>query len=294
VTPSTPLFLLIAIAAPMLVLIVIGRAKAHRRRAALPNADATAGSVFEPQAERDPSFLLRRFTLPQRTYIGQQYAAAWVCFLLFFYLLFVVACIGLLPDQRFPVQLTMAGYFAEALAFVASVVVVTTLKTPSYATFNRTRPLTYRFLFWARALVILASFLAAIQAAFSASTLLFIIIYGPVGKLASVRAGSILRLDLSMLTTTALVFSIFVFLSFLPLSWPRLAEKKWILLIVGGVAGSQAVFFSRFLLKTPAARALFLFPAQAAPSAYTFALVPLVCVAVLLFFAERLASRLEI
>jgi hypothetical protein len=303
-TLSLPFVLMMAVAAPILVLIVIARVKAYRRRASTALTAEDPEVRLEPRAELAPSLLLSRLTLPQRTYLRQQYGTARVCFILSTYVLFVTASVGLLPEkvhaaiavsatqqvwQSYQSQLTAVGYFAEVFGFLAAVIVITTLKTAPYVTFNRTRPLSFRFLFWGRASVILASLLAATQVALLASVMLLTLIYGPVWRLGSVLLGSMLRLDLSML-----IFSIFVFLSFIPGPWSRTSKSSVIPAFLGGLIGSQAVFFSRFLLKTPTARALFLFPAQIPPNSCVLALVPLVCVAGLLYFAERLSTRFEV
>jgi hypothetical protein len=279
-TLSLPFVLMMAVAAPILVLIVIARVKAYRRRASTALTAEDPEVRLEPRAELAPSLLLSRLTLPQRTYLRQQYGTARVCFILSTYVLFVTASVGLLPEK--------------VHAAIAVSAVITTLKTAPYVTFNRTRPLSFRFLFWGRASVILASLLAATQVALLASVMLLTLIYGPVWRLGSVLLGSMLRLDLSMLTTTTLIFSIFVFLSFIPGPWSRTSKSSVIPAFLGGLIGSQAVFFSRFLLKTPTARALFLFPAQIPPNSCVLALVPLVCVAGLLYFAERLSTRFEV
>jgi hypothetical protein len=306
-TLSTPFVVAVAAVVPILALIVIGRVRAYRRRAAQP--EESAGYRFEPKAERTPSLFLRRFTLPQRTYLNSQFADARICFVVCTYILLVTAAIGLLPNQlhvvttasyaqqvwaRYQDQLTVAGYVAETLSFMIALIVVATLQSRHYANFIRTRPLSFRFLFWGRAFVALASLLAATQAAFLASILLVRFTYGPIWKLASVSLAPVFRVDLSMLTTTALIFSSFVFLALLPRRWSMSGKFKFIPVFLGAAFGSQFLHVSRFLLTTFAAKVLFLFPAQTPPQRYSYALVPLGCVVALLFLAERLSARFEI
>jgi hypothetical protein len=305
---SAPDVLAAAAIAPILGLIVIGRVKAYRSRAAGP-PDESAGTRFEPEPERTPALFLGRFTLPQRTYLKQQFSAARICFVLCAYIFFVAAGIGLLPDQlpfvtaashdlhiwrRYQDQLTMAGYFAEVSALFTAAVVVATLQSPPYGNFNRTRPLSLRFLFRGRAFIVLAGLLVATQAGLLASILLLRFTYGPVWKAASTPSRSVFQLDLSMLTTTALLFSLCIFLAFIPRSWRANGKSKFIPALLGAVFGSQLFSATRFLSTTFAAKILFWFPAEALPQRYPYALVPLGCAVALLFLAERLSARFEV
>ena len=93
---------------------------------------------------------------------------------------------------------------------------------------------------------------------------------------------------------TAVIFSIFVFLAFLPLRWSMTGKLKFLPVFLGVTFGSQFVQVPRFLLTTFTGKVLFLFPAQALPQRYTYALVPLACLVALLYLAERLSARFEI
>lgn len=296
---SPPLTAAIAAVVPILALIVIARVNAYRRNAISENS---AEAILEPAGDRTPGFFLGRFTLPQRTYLAQQSNAARICFALFAYMIFSITSGSLITAARGPqqvwqmyqVQLTAAGYFAEVFGFVTALVVINNLQTPPQGSFHRTRPLSYRFLFWGRVLPLLGSLLAATQAGLLASIVLLRFTYGPVWESVSSSRRSAVQFDLSMLTTTTLVFSIFVFVAFLPRRWSMLGKMKFVPILLGAALGSQAVFLSRFLLTRRVARALFLFPAQAGPQPFAFALVPLVFVVGLLFFGERLSTKFEI
>jgi hypothetical protein len=292
---SPPLTAAIAAVVPILALIVIARVNAYRRNAISENS---AEAILEPAGDRTPGFFLGRFTLPQRTYLAQQSNAARICFALFAYMIFSITSGSLITAARGPqqvwqmyqVQLTAAGYLAEVFGFVTALVVIDNLQ----GSFHRTRPLSYRFLFWGRVLPLLGSLLAATQAGLLASIVLLRFTYGPVWESVSSSRRSAVQFDLSMLTTTTLVFSIFVFVAFLPRRWSMLGKMKFVPILLGAALGSQAVFLSRFLLTRRVATALFLFPAQAGPQPFAFALVPLVFVAGLLFFGERLSTKFEI
>jgi hypothetical protein len=320
-TLSPHLVTAIAIIAPGLVFIVYGRVRAHRHRGALVAEDQPirgkrgraglenqANILFERKAEPVPSFLLRRFTVPQRTYLRQQYAPAITGYMLCAYLIFVAVSVGLLSRNpsyaaanvalriwsSYVDVLTGAGYLSVIAALLTAMTVVAYLKTPSSAVFMRTRPLSHRFLFWGRTSFALAGILAATLTTILASMLLLFFIYGPVWKLAVGWLASIVRLSLSLLTTTALVFSIFVALSCLSRRTPAKGSRAFLPALLGGIFCTLAIRAPRFAFTSTIPRMFFLFPTQASPQPLAFALVPMLCVVMLLLLAQRLSTRFEI
>jgi len=313
-TLSTPVVIAIAFFGPIAVLMVIGRIKAYLRRAAPVTAEELSlSSLSEPKAELSPNILMRRFNLPQRTYLRAQYALALTCSALSAYVLFVSASLGLLPEhirmyasanpyqriwESYVDMLSATGHLSLAFAFLGGLMVVSYLKAPTSAVFIRTRPISQKFLFWGRASFALASILAGALTAIAASVLLLFLVYGPVWKLASAPPASIFRMGLSILTTTALVFSLFIFVTCLFRGTPLRGGSRFLPVLLGITIGSQLLRVSRLAFSTHAPGFLFLFPVQALPQALpvplTFALVPIVSAAALLWIAQRLSTQFEI
>ena len=158
-TLSPHLVTAIAIIAPGLVFIVYGRVRAHRHRGALVAEDQPirgkrgraglenqANILFERKAEPVPSFLLRRFTVPQRTYLRQQYAPAITGYMLCAYLIFVAVSVGLLSRNpsyaaanvalriwsSYVDVLTGAGYLSVIAALLTAMTVVAYLENTKF------------------------------------------------------------------------------------------------------------------------------------------------------------------
>jgi hypothetical protein len=284
---SPYLCIAIAIIAPGRVLIICVRVRAHSHRGALVAErqpirgkrgrgvrENRANIPFERKAEPAPSFLLRRFTGPQRTYLRQQLTPAITGYMLCAYLVFVAVSVGLLArNQSYAATslaprvwssyvdvLTNAGYLSVIAALLTAMTVVAYLKTPSSAVFMRTRPLSHRFLFWGRTSFALAGILAAMLTAILTSMLLLSFIYGPVWKAALGWLASIVRLSLSLLTTTALVFSIFVALSCLSRRTPKKGGRVFLPALLGGIFGTLAIHAPRFAFTSAIPRIFFSFP----------------------------------
>jgi len=321
-TLSAPVVVAIAFFAPMLVLVVIGRIKMYRRRVASLAAEQPsllqrtngesarrAGILFDPPAEVTPNVLMRRFTLPQRTYLRQQHVLALTCSVLFAYILFVLASTGLLPEhiQMYasggPSQriwksyldvITATGHLSLAFAFLSGLLAVSYLKTPASAVFLRTRPLSRKFLFWGRISFAFASLQTGTLTGIIASILLLFVVYGPVWRVAYGPPASVFRLGLSMLTTTALAFSITVFCSCLSRRDRLRGRLKFLPVLLGAMVGLNAIRVSHFPLATRVPEILFLFPAQASTGPLAFALVPILCAVALLWIAQHLSTHFEI
>jgi hypothetical protein len=157
----------------------------------------------------------------------------------------------------------------------------------------RTRPLSLRFLFWGRTLIALSGLLGGIMTAFLGSNLLLVLCYGPVRKQVAVSLQSLLWLDLSMLATVALVFSLMVLFSCLP-KRATTGRMKYTAVLLGALVGSQVVHFFRLLSATPATRLLFFSSMQSSTGSLFPTLFRVVCVVALLAFAQRLSTRFEL
>jgi hypothetical protein len=304
-TISAPLVIAIAFVAPLLVLIVVGRVKLYRSK-----SESERQSIhFDPKAEPAPNVLLRRFNLPQRTYLRQQYRIALAGFALCAYVLFVTASLGLLPKhihmyssarlyqriwQSYVKVFTATGHLSFAFAFLSGLLAISYLKTPASAVFIRSRPLSHKFLFWGRTTFALAGLLTGTLTAIGASILLLFLIYGPVWKLASDPPASVFRLGLSMLTTAGLAFSITVCGSCLARRSRMRGGWKLPLVLFGVIFGFLAIPVSHLAVTTQIPRILFLFPAQASTERLAFALVPILSAAALLWLAQHLSTHFEI
>ncbi|MGC2110715.1 MAG: hypothetical protein WA655_14435 [Candidatus Korobacteraceae bacterium] len=181
----------------------------------------------------------------------------------------------------------------------------------------RTRPLTLRFLFWARTGSALTTLLASIATAAVGFLLLLLIFYGPVWNhvpstisaqgiteqeahdLISTLQTSPVRPVLSWLTTSTLIFSLIVALRSLP--WgSRLTSNSTfatMLLVLYWTLGLLLLLFC--LIWTPpslefARRILFLYNHRdAGPPPYACALIPVVIAAALLRLAQFFYARNE-
>jgi hypothetical protein len=187
-----------AILAPIFIFIIVATLKVRRRNRQQELEGEVPPSPFEPAPEPPPGIFLRRFTPAQRSYLREQRAiarigglyAAWIFFLLF--------SSGLSPefidqyggDQSLPQRVWfsylfhfgMAGGLCFMATLLASFVALSNLVSTPEASFIRTRPLTIRFLFWARAGSALGTLLAALITASACSFLLLLALHGPVWK----------------------------------------------------------------------------------------------------------------
>jgi hypothetical protein len=328
------LIFLFAIFAPVFILILIGRLKVRRKNRQQELEGDVPTPPFEPVSESQPGIFLRRFTPAQRVYLREQRAtarfggpyAAWI--------FFALLCSGLLPqfvdrygiDQSLPqrVWFSYLSQFAMGcgacgfIALFAALIALSNLVSISAASYIRTRPLTLRFLFWARVGPALATLLAAFLTAAACSFLLLVALHGPVwkhlfpdshsgaravfyGEHAQIEAmhlavsvqTSPLRLLFSAITSTLLTFSFVAVLMTLPLRNQRsrpFGVFSWcfaLLLLYEGfiMAGGS--------ISPHVARILFLYSNPGPPPPYVFALIPLLLSIAFLCLAQFQAARLE-
>jgi hypothetical protein len=329
-----PLFIVLGYLLPIVVLIVITRIRVRRRRAALALQGESQPKFIEPADEPQPGFFLSRFTLPQRTYLRRQRGWAFYGYAICAWILFVILSANLLPEQvhryvssqSLPQQVwdSYLGGFGLSgstvvciLAFMTAIISITDLRVPSGAVFMRTRPLSLRFLFWARVGLALATLLAAILTALLGSLLLLLIFYGPVWNHLQVVAvtpdamhrvvtlgtahqhrttpgdASLLHSWLSLLMMTAFIFSLIVATASLPLDFFGKPKSRLIPGLAGGLVGSQLLPFSRFVLSSRVAKVLLPHSGTGSPFPLQAWLVPLLLIAVLLWSAQSFSARAE-
>ena len=330
---SAGLVLFLEFIAPLVILIVYVRIKNlinKRKLAALQSQPISAPAPFEPKPEPTPNLFMRRFSLPQRAYLRQQiatgkafyYIAAWG-FIVFF-------TSGLLPQyvnrygleqplaQRvwysYLLHISVVNVIFGIMMLASALLAVSGLISASQAIFNRTRPLTLSFLFWARVLPAIATILASLATGMAVSFVLLLIFYGPVwlhlldasslSALTRVQASHLVQIlqtsapftFLSLITTALLIFSAAVVLISQPFPFLRNRPSKSVLLpltMFFGILGSEAVhflggpFFSRW------SRILFMYTTLGPPPPYVYALVPILASASLLVLAAFCISRVE-
>ena len=194
------------------------------------------------------------------------------------------------------------------------------LTTGATGAFNRTRPLTHRFLFWARILSAIATVFASLATAGVVSFVLLLVFYGPVwlhlldiaksgsnGPCRGCRRqayapypellqSSASRLFLSLATTALLIFSA-ALLVFSPSSRflnRRVPAYSSCVLTTLAVQAVRAIFTSRQRFGLLPA-AFFLCTGLGPPTRpYAYVLVPILVSASLLFIAQLLIRRVEL
>lgn len=193
------LFLPAALLGPFVLLVIYLRIRLVFKRRTSRAAEEPGRKLpvlFEPKEEAAPGFFLRRFTLPQRTYIREQYAIARVGYTICAWVMFVLLSSSLLPNQieRFDAafsqpQRVWFSYLhglgpmiimVALFSFLAATVAMTYLQERRQGSYVHTWPLSRKFLFWARTGSALATLLASILSATLGSLLLLLIVYGPV------------------------------------------------------------------------------------------------------------------
>jgi hypothetical protein len=337
-------FFPVAILGPFVLLVIYQRIRlVYRRRAnrALEESGRELPVLFEPKDEPAPGFLLRRFTLPQRTYIREQYGIARVGYTLCAWVIFVFLSSSLLPQQveRFDAEFShpqriwfsyLHGFGPMIIVIVsfslmASIVTTTYLQSPQQGPYIRTRPLTRKFLFWARSGSALATLLAAILSAILGSFLLLFIVDGPVWTSLADRTWrgsaafgnsqqthhlyhvvllvltSMPRMTISLLTTAALIFSFFAVLNSLSKSTVRNSYFLGlpIAIYVGVIesqrfTGSLARHHALGLVIAHLKEVLFLYFSLGPPPRWFYALVPIFLSVVFLWLAQIFCARKEL
>jgi hypothetical protein len=316
------------IIAPIVILIVYVRIKNAKARRKAAVCDAAVVRPYEPKTEPAPGFFLRSFSAPQRAYLRQQTALGKAFFYVTAWIFIVMFTSGLLPAyvnaygfQQPLAQRVWYSYLEHlsvaqiAFGFVmlmATAIASTGLTAGPPAIFNRTRPLTHRFLFWARVLSAIATILASLATAAAVSFALLILFYGPVWlhltdtmrpdtvlsyqqhmHLLQLLQTSALRLFLSRFTTALMIFS-----AALLVIGPsiRFLSKRFGLPIV--------VFATVFAMNLARdfhgpsdslfSRMLFLYTGLGPPPPYAYIFLPILASAVLLFIAQLLIRRVEL
>lgn len=317
--------------APLVILIIYLRVKTARARR---KADGEAASVrpFEPEAEPIPGFFLRYFPAPQRTYLRQQialgkafyYATAWIFIVLF--------TSGLLPPfisasgmQQLRPQGVWYSYLRHIahgeialglMMLAAAAIAVVSLTTGSQAIFYRTRPLTHRFLFWARVLSAIATILASLATAIAVSFVLLLLFYGPVWLhlLDGLKSGMVLshqqetqlvrllqtsapRIFLSFTTTALLICAVTIFLLIIGSRFPAGRSGKAAVApvcAVLGVMSVQLVGIAKESSGLPISRVFFLYADLGPPPPYGYMFISLLTAAALLLLAQLFSRRIEL
>ncbi len=281
-----------------------------------------------------PGIVLRHFNSPQRAYLLQQH---W--WLAGYFLCLWLALVGFncalpfgqeklnsygfalsLPQYLWYAYLRSGFFWSLGLSglLAAGFARVSVQQRGIEPRFIRTRPLTRRCIFWSRTGIALASLLAAIATAAVGSFLLLVKEYGPVWNqglsiidfpgiteqqahiLISTLRTSPLRPFLSLLTTTALVFSLGVAIGgplwgLKPNSTSKAAEFLRRLLfsyLLTGIFG-LAFFAFRGRLSFRIVGILFQYNTVGPPPSYAWALIPMFISAALLKLAQCLDGRRE-
>jgi hypothetical protein len=192
---SETLILLAEFFVPLIALVIYARWKVTRDKRA---KEGLPTPPFAPEPEPTPNAFLRRFTLPQRTWIRQQIAYANIFFRIgvWIYTIAFTAC--LLPGfiNRYGTQLTRPqrvwNSFLRGITdlstpmsiimVLAAFVAVAALAAQPQASITRTRPLSLPFLFWTRILAAIATILASLTTAMTLCFALLLVFYGPVWR----------------------------------------------------------------------------------------------------------------
>ncbi len=311
----------------------------------LKNGEASV-TRFDPKPDPVPGIFLRHFHSPQRAYLRQR--RSWqLGYLICSWVLFLMFCEWLPPQMAdsygSALTLPQSVWYVNLRAGVGNDLFICGVAAALFATvavrrksmvrkFERTRPLTLRFLFWARTGLALTTLLASIATAAVGFLLLLLIFYGPVWNhvpsaisaqgiteleahdLISTLQTSPVRPVLSLLTTSTLIFSVIVALRSLP--WGSMPKpnstfpttsvvvasiefpRPRLRVVLYWILGSNLLLFS-LIWAAPslqfARRMLFLYNHHdVGPPPYACALIPIVIAAALLWLAQFFNARNEI
>lgn len=180
-----PIAIVGAVCSPLVPLIVYGRIKRKRQLAAQQLAAGEPGDDYPSlSAAPEPAMgaLFQRFSVPERTWLREQWtlarfgfiASAWIFLLLLIIPLFPQYVRASYPRYPFPVALyvkyqtgfLLATLFATMIALFATIMTVVSWQGGPAGIFWRTRPLSLRFLFWSRSMMALAALEAGLLTAF--------------------------------------------------------------------------------------------------------------------------------
>lgn len=318
---------------PLVPLIIYARMRVTKKRLKAA-ADELAGidpnPPFSPKPEPPLNLLTCRFSEPQRAYLRQQLTIAKGAGSVYLWAFSVFCTAGLLPGfvQRFGAAVpfpqrvwysylfgvSFFGNFFGVMVVLAGLVASIGLSVPSASnTFIRTRPVSMRFMFYARIIPALLTVLATLLAGMVVSFSLLLVFYGPVWLhlldtpaphipsqamyLYALTQASVTALFLSLLTTTTLIFSAAIAFAFQPLrvSTKRIGGAISVpLMLLFSIVGLNAyktlggAFFDHY------ARILFIDFRIGTPPPYSYAIIPILLSAALLFIAQFWASRIEL
>jgi hypothetical protein len=283
---------------------------------------------FEPNPEPAPGFFLRHFSVPQRAYLRQQIALGRAFYYIGAWIFLTIFTSGLLPPyvnsyglqqplaqrvwysylEHISVGEIVLGFIMLMGAGIASA----GLTTGATGAFNRTRPLTHRFLFWARILSAIATVFASLATAGVVSFVLLLVFYGPVWLhlLDTMKLGTVLseqqgrhliellqssasRLFLSLATTALLIFSA-ALLVFSPSSRFLNRRVGQPIVVVLTIMAVQVVRDFHELSNSLFSRLLFLYTGLGPPPPYPYIFIPILVSASLLFIAQLLIRRVEL
>jgi len=271
-----PIAIVGAVCSPLVPLIVYGRMKRNRQLAAQQLAAAEPGDDYPlPSAtpETGSGVWLQRFSVPERTWLREQWplarfgfiASAWIVLLVLIIPLFPQYVRASYPRYPFPVALFVkyqggflaATVFAAAAAFFATTLTVVSWQGGPAGIFWRTRPLPLRFLFWSRSMMALAALEAGLFSAFFLDLVFGWSVYGHLwAHLPAVPANLPYLSDLNssvtawfdpMLTLAvraSLIFAGVLLLSCLPFKNTK-GPARGITAAIGGLAGSFGYQFVR-------------------------------------------------
>jgi len=321
-------YTLVLLFAPLPVLIVVARIRLQRKRVSEDNS--VVPQAFAPKPESAPGIWLRRFSLPERTYLRQQAGAAKIGFYIVAWSVSVLASSTLLPGgpdvhygwyagepafvwDRYLTSmflLTPAGFLFAIITALTAGVGLSAIGT--YA-INRTRPVTHRLLYWGRVGIALLTLLAGYFTGIAVSLALLIVLHGPVWQhlnangqglqitLMQMRRWnwmlntSLARFLASVATSMSMIFSAFVLLPQLQLGRVRLKMGKGLGMLVG-LTLPFYIFFSQlgsFLLPR-FTRMFFIYGLSTkVPPPWIAALVPISITAVFLVCGRFAFSRSE-
>jgi hypothetical protein len=319
-----PLWSILFVLSPLPILILVGRLRVKRQQR-VAGADVAEKKPFEPTPEPPLNLLFRRFSSIERVYIRQQIPTARIGFYIISWLVFCAMIPSLFPDavHRYQIEQSQSmavwysylrasmvlGWFSIVIAMLTAVVtgVGLTGKIPQTA-FYRTRPVTYRMLFWGRVLPALGVLLAGYAVGLGASLGLLVVLYGAVWKHLDI-SGLTMLLKLSHLheiswllrSPWAIFISIAVSMVFMfsaamaftlqPFRVPKM--PKPVLYLVGLVVYMTFSFLGAHQLFPTLARFGLIPGSSIAPLPLSIDLFPLALSAILLWIAQVAASRKE-
>lgn len=319
---------------PLAPLIVYARIKVARKRRQA-EADELAGidpqPSFTPKTEPAPNFFLCHFSLPQRTYLRQQFGIAKGAGSVYLWAFIVFFTAGLLPGSvdLYGIQQPLAQrvwysylytvsvigtVMGVMVVFAALIVSVGFIISSSQSAFTRTRPLSKRFLFYGRTIPALLTVLATLLASLTISFLLLLVFYGPVwlhlhdnpatrlnafqrSNLELLTQSSAPVIFLSLLTTSTLIFSAAVALAFQPfrVTSNRIGGALSIpMLLLFAIVGLNAYKTLGGDFFDRFGRILFIDFHLGPPLPYSYAIIPILVSAALLLIAQAFASRIEL